>query len=542
MNKNLAYTYGASNISLIGETIDQNLRKTVEKYPNKEALISVHQDYRVTYAEFYAQVTAVAKGLIALGVKQGDRVGIWSPNCYEWTLLQYATAKIGAIMVNINPAYRTSELIYVINQSGISYIFAAPQFKSSNYKKMIDDAREFTETLRKEVYWGESWQHFLVRGEKVTDEKLLSFEERVQFDDPVNIQYTSGTTGNPKGVTLSHHNILNNGYFIGIRMNYTEKDRVCIPVPFYHCFGMVIGNIACTTHGATMVIPNDSFDATKTLEAVEKEKCTSLYGVPTMFISELYVLDKQPYDLSSLRTGVMAGALCPPEIMKRVKEQMNMHEITICYGMTETSPVSTQTKIGAPFEKQIYSVGTIHDHLEIKIINPETKAIVKRGENGELCTRGYSVMLKYWNSPEATQQVIDEQRWMHSGDLAMMDEDGYIHISGRIKDLIIRGGENISPKEIEDFLYTYKGVMDAQVIGVPSKKYGEEVMAWIKPKEGVTLTEEELHDFCKGRIAHYKVPRYWKFVEEFPMTISGKIRKVEMREISARELGLEDED
>ncbi|MFC2271299.1 MAG: AMP-binding protein [Capnocytophaga ochracea] len=542
MNKNLAYTYGASNISLIGETIDQNLRKTVEKYPNKEALISVHQDYRVTYAEFYAQVTAVAKGLIALGVKQGDRVGIWSPNCYEWTLLQYATAKIGAIMVNINPAYRTSELIYVINQSGISYIFAARQFKSSNYKKMIDDAREFTETLRKEVYWGESWQHFLAHGEKVTDEKLLSFEEKVQFDDPVNIQYTSGTTGNPKGVTLSHHNILNNGYFIGIRMNYTEKDRVCIPVPFYHCFGMVIGNIACTTHGATMVIPNDSFDATKTLEAVEKEKCTSLYGVPTMFISELYVLDKQPYDLSSLRTGVMAGALCPPEIMKRVKEQMNMHEITICYGMTETSPVSTQTKIGAPFEKQIYSVGTIHDHLEIKIINPETKAIVKRGENGELCTRGYSVMLKYWNSPQATQQVIDEQRWMHSGDLAMMDEDGYIHISGRIKDLIIRGGENISPKEIEDFLYTYKGVMDAQVIGVPSKKYGEEVMAWIKPKEGVTLTEEELHDFCKGRIAHYKVPRYWKFVEEFPMTISGKIRKVEMREISARELGLEDED
>ena len=542
MNKNLAYTYGASDISLIGETIDQNLRKTVEKYPNKEALISVHQNYRVTYAEFYAQVTAVAKGLIALGVKQGDRVGIWSPNCYEWTLLQYATAKIGAIMVNINPAYRTSELIYVINQSGISYIFAAPQFKSSNYKKMIDDAREFTETLRKEVYWGESWQHFLAHGEKVTDEKLLSFEEKVQFDDPVNIQYTSGTTGNPKGVTLSHHNILNNGYFIGIRMNYTEKDRVCIPVPFYHCFGMVIGNLACTVHGATMVIPNDSFDATKTLEAVEKEKCTSLYGVPTMFISELYVLDKQPYDLSSLRTGVMAGALCPPEIMKRVKEQMNMHEITICYGMTETSPVSTQTKIGAPFEKQIYSVGTIHDHLEIKIINPETKAIVKRGENGELCTRGYSVMLKYWNSPQATQQVIDEQRWMHSGDLAMMDDDGYIHISGRIKDLIIRGGENISPKEIEDFLYTYKGVMDAQVIGVPSKKYGEEVMAWIKPKEGVTLTEEELHDFCKGRIAHYKVPRYWKFVEEFPMTISGKIRKVEMREISARELGLEDED
>ena len=540
--KKLSYTNGASNIPLLGETIDENLRKTVAKFPNNDALISVHQHYRATYTEFYEQVTAVAKGLIALGVKTGDRVGIWSPNCYEWTLLQYATAKIGAIMVNINPAYRTSELIYVINQSGLSYIFSAIQFKTSHYKKMIDDAREFTDTLRKEVYWGESWEYFLAQGKKVSDEKLQAYEAKVQFDDPVNIQYTSGTTGNPKGVTLTHHNILNNAYFIGVRMNYTDKDRVCIPVPFYHCFGMVIGNLCCTAHGATMVIPNDSFDATKTLEAVERERCTSLYGVPTMFISELYTLDRHPYDLSSLRTGVMAGALCPPEIMKRVKEQMNMHEITICYGMTETSPVSTQTRIGVPFEKQIHSVGTIQDHLEIKIINPETKAIVPRGESGELCTRGYSVMLKYWNSPQATAQVIDEQRWMHSGDLAMMDEDGYIHISGRIKDLIIRGGENISPKEIEDFLYTYEGVMDAQVIGVPSKKFGEEVMAWIKPNEGVTLTEEELRNFCKDRIAHYKVPRYWKFVNEFPMTISGKIRKVEMREIAAEELGLQLED
>ena len=540
--KKLSYTNGASNIPLLGETIDENLRKTVAKFPNNDALISAHQHYRATYTEFYEQVTAVAKGLIALGVKTGDRVGIWSPNCYEWTLLQYATAKIGAIMVNINPAYRTSELIYVINQSGLSYIFSAIQFKTSHYKKMIEDAREFTDILRKEVYWGESWEHFLAQGKKVSDEKLQSYEAKVQFDDPVNIQYTSGTTGNPKGVTLTHHNILNNAYFIGVRMNYTDKDRVCIPVPFYHCFGMVIGNLCCTAHGATMVIPNDSFDATKTLEAVERERCTSLYGVPTMFISELYTLDRHPYDLSSLRTGVMAGALCPPEIMKRVKEQMNMHEITICYGMTETSPVSTQTRIGVPFEKQIHSVGTIQDHLEIKIINPETKAIVPRGESGELCTRGYSVMLKYWNSPQATAQVIDEQRWMHSGDLAMMDEDGYIHISGRIKDLIIRGGENISPKEIEDFLYTYEGVMDAQVIGVPSKKFGEEVMAWIKPNEGVTLTEEELRNFCKDRIAHYKVPRYWKFVNEFPMTISGKIRKVEMREIAAEELGLQLED
>ena len=542
MDSMYAYTHGASSVALLGETIDENLKKTVAKYPTEDALICSHQNYRATYEEFYDQVIQVAKGLMALGVKRGERVGVWSPNCYQWTLLQYATAKIGAILVNINPAYRTSELIYVINQSGLSVMFSALQFKSSNYKKMMDDAREFTDTIRKAIFWDESWDRFLKEGEHISDEALRKREEKVQFDDPVNIQYTSGTTGNPKGVTLSHHNILNNAYFIGLRMNYTHSDRVCIPVPFYHCFGMVIGNLACTVHGATMVIPNDSFDPIKTLETVERERCTSLYGVPTMFIAELQEMEQKTYDLSSLRTGVMAGSLCPPEIMKKVKEQMNMHEITICYGMTETSPVSTQTRIGAPFEKQIYSVGTIHDHLEIKIIDPETQATLKRGEHGELCTRGYSVMLKYWNSPDATRQVLDEQRWMHTGDLAMMDEDGYLHISGRIKDLIIRGGENISPKEIEDFLYTYKGVMDAQVIGVPSEKYGEEIMAWIKPKEGVTITEEENLAYCKDRIAHYKVPKYWKFVSEFPMTISGKIRKVEMREIAARELGLETEE
>ncbi len=542
MDSRYAYTHGASSVALLGETIDENLKKTAAKYADQEALICSHQNYRATYKEFYDQVVEVAKGLIALGVKRGERVGVWSPNCYQWTLLQYATAKIGVILVNINPAYRTSELIYVINQSGLSVMFSALQFKSSNYKKMMDDAREFTDTIRKAIFWDESWEHFLKEGKQISDETLRKYEQKVQFDDPVNIQYTSGTTGNPKGVTLSHHNILNNAYFIGLRMNYSHVDRVCIPVPFYHCFGMVIGNLACTVHGATMVVPNDSFDPVKTLETIEKERCTSLYGVPTMFIAELHEMEQKTYDLSSLRTGVMAGSLCPPEIMKKVKEQMNMHEITICYGMTETSPVSTQTRIGVPFEKQIYSVGTIHDHLEIKIIDPKTQAILKRGESGELCTRGYSVMLKYWNSPEATRQVIDEQRWMHSGDLAMMDEDGYLHISGRIKDLIIRGGENISPKEIEDFLYTYKGVMDAQVIGVPSEKYGEEIMAWIKPNEGVTLTEEELRDFCKERIAHYKIPKYWKFVSEFPMTISGKIRKVEMREIAARELGLATED
>ena len=538
MNTQLSYVHGDSSIPLLGETIGENLKKTVEKFPKNDALICSHQNYRATYEEFYEQTSQVAKAILHLGAKPGDRVGIWSPNRYEWVLLQYATARIGVILVNINPAYRTSELIFVLNQSQIKYIFASLSFKTSNYKKMVDDAREFTSTLVDEVFFDENWDDFLKGATHISDEELQNYENQIQFDDPVNIQYTSGTTGFPKGVTLSHHNILNNGYFIGIRLHYTEKDRVCIPVPFYHCFGMVIGNLCCTAHGSTMVIPNDSFDPKLTLEVVEKEKCTSLYGVPTMFIATLHELDLKNYDLSSLRTGVMAGAVCPPEVMKRVENQMNMKEVTICYGMTETSPVSTQTKIGTPFEKQIHSVGTIHDHLEIKIINPETGKIVNRGENGELCTRGYSVMLKYWDNPEATHQVLDSARWMHTGDLAMMDEEGYIHISGRIKDLIIRGGENISPKEIEDFLYQYPNVLDAQVIGVPSEKFGEEVMAWIKVREGFSLTEEELVNFCKGQIAHYKVPKYWKFVQEFPMTISGKVRKVEMREIAIKELGL----
>ena len=538
MNTQLSYVHGDSSIPLLGETIGENLKKTVERFPKNDALICSHQNYRATYEEFYEQTSQVAKAILHLGAKPGDRVGIWSPNRYEWVLLQYATARIGVILVNINPAYRTSELIFVLNQSQIKYMFASLSFKTSNYKKMVDDAREFTSTLVDEVFFDENWDDFLKGATHISDEELQNYESQIQFDDPVNIQYTSGTTGFPKGVTLSHHNILNNGYFIGIRLHYTEKDRVCIPVPFYHCFGMVIGNLCCTAHGSTMVIPNDSFDPKLTLEVVEKEKCTSLYGVPTMFIATLHELDLKNYDLSSLRTGVMAGAVCPPEVMKRVENQMNMKEVTICYGMTETSPVSTQTKIGTPFEKQIHSVGTIHDHLEIKIINPETGKIVNRGENGELCTRGYSVMLKYWDNPEATQQVLDSARWMHTGDLAMMDEEGYIHISGRIKDLIIRGGENISPKEIEDFLYQYPNVLDAQVIGVPSEKFGEEVMAWIKVREGFSLTEEELVNFCKGQIAHYKVPKYWKFVQEFPMTISGKVRKVEMREMAIKELGL----
>ncbi|REC63077.1 AMP-binding protein [Chryseobacterium pennae] len=534
----LSYVYGASEIPLLGQTIGGNLKSTVEKFPNQEALISVHQDYRATYQEFYNQTTAIAKALIFLGAKAGDRIGIWSSNRYEWVLLQYATARIGTILVNINPAYRTHELTYVLNQSEIRFIFSSLSFKTSNYKEMVEYAKEVCPTLEHEIFFDDTWEAFVNNGQEISDEVLHSFEEHVQFDDPVNIQYTSGTTGFPKGVTLSHHNILNNGYFIGIRLKYTEKDRVCIPVPFYHCFGMVIGNICCTTHGACMVIPNDSFDPDITLKAVSDEKCTSLYGVPTMFIAELAVKDFDTYDFSSLRTGVMAGSVCPPEIMKKVESLMNIKEMSICYGMTETSPVSTQTLIGTPLEKQVSTVGTVQDHLEIKIID-ENGRILKRGEHGELCTRGYSVMLKYWNDPENTKKVLDDSRWMHTGDMAVMDKDGYITISGRIKDLIIRGGENISPKEIEDFLYTYTHILDVQIIGIPSEKFGEEVMAWVKVRQGFTITEEELLEYCKGKIAHYKVPKYWKFVDEFPMTISGKIRKVEMREISMKEMGLE---
>ncbi|KFF01701.1 AMP-binding protein [Chryseobacterium luteum] len=534
----LSYVYGASAIPLLGQTIGGNLKKTVEKYPNQEALVCVHQGYRATYQEFYNQTTAVAKALIFSGAKTGDRIGIWSSNRYEWVLLQYATARIGTILVNINPAYRTHELTYVINQSGIRFMFSSLSFKTSNYREMVEYAREVCPSLEHEIFFDDNWEDFLNKGQDISDDTLHSFEEHVQFDDPVNIQYTSGTTGFPKGVTLSHHNILNNGYFIGIRLKYSEKDRVCIPVPFYHCFGMVIGNICCTAHGACMVIPNDSFDPGITLKTVSEEKCTSLYGVPTMFIAELAVKDFDTYDFSNLRTGVMAGSVCPPEIMKKVENLMNIKEMSICYGMTETSPVSTQTLIGTPLEKQVSTVGTVQDHLEIKIIDESGKT-VKRGEHGELCTRGYSVMLKYWNDPENTKKVLDDARWMHTGDLAVMDDEGYITISGRIKDLIIRGGENISPKEVEDFLYTYPNILDVQIIGVPSEKFGEEVMAWIKVREGFEVSEAELLEYCQGRIAHYKVPKYWKFVDEFPMTISGKIRKVEMREISIKELQLD---
>lgn len=534
----LSYVHGASAIPLLGETIGSNLKNTVEKYAHQEVLVSVHQNYRATYQEFYNQTTAVAKALIYSGAKSGDRIGIWASNRYEWVILQYATARIGTIMVNINPAYRTHELTYVINQSEIRFIFSSLHFKTSNYKEMVEYAKEVCPSMEHAIFFDDTWEEFVNNGQYISDETLHSFEEHVQFDDPVNIQYTSGTTGFPKGVTLSHHNILNNGYFIGIRLRYSEKDRVCIPVPFYHCFGMVIGNICCIAHGACIVIPNDSFDPDITLKTVSDEKCTSLYGVPTMFIAELAVKDFDTYDFSSLRTGVMAGSVCPPEIMKKVENLMNIKEMSICYGMTETSPVSTQTLIGTSLEKQVSTVGTVQDHLEIKIIDENGK-IVERGEHGELCTRGYSVMLKYWNDPENTKKVLDDAKWMHTGDMAVMDDEGYITISGRIKDLIIRGGENISPKEIEDFLYTYPNILDVQIIGVPSEKFGEEVMAWVKIRKGFDVTEEELLTYCKNQIAHYKIPKYWKFVDEFPMTISGKIRKVEMREISIKELEIE---
>lgn len=535
----LSYTSGASEKPLLGQPIGQNLALTAQRFPDNDALVCVAQNYRATYREFYNQTTIIAKALLSKGLKKGDRVGIWSPNRAEWVLLQYATARIGVILVNINPAYRSSELEFVLNQSGISLLISALTFKTSDYPRMVDEVKANCTDLKETIFLDRDWDNFLKTAEGIPDEAITEIEATLQFDEPINIQYTSGTTGFPKGVTLTHHNLLNNGYFIGVRLKYTSADRVCIPVPFYHCFGMVIGNLCCTSHGATMVIPCESFDPALTLEAVEKERCTSLYGVPTMFIAELALPNFDSYDLTSLRTGVMAGSPCPVEVMKQVQGKMYMKEVSICYGMTETSPVSTQTVIGAPFEKQVGTVGTVQDHLEIKIIDPATGDIVPRNTPGELCTRGYSVMLKYWNNPQATTSVIDEARWMHSGDLAVMDDEGYINIAGRIKDVIIRGGENISPREIEEFFYAHPEIEDVQVIGMPDEKFGEVIMAWIKPRHSHSLTEESLKAYCKDRIAHYKVPRYWKFVDDFPITITGKVRKVEMREISIKELGLE---
>jgi fatty-acyl-CoA synthase len=535
----MSYVHGASDVPLLGETIFQNLRRTASRFGDNEALVAALQDRRSTYRELVEECEVVARGLMARGVKKGDRVGIWSPNRYEWVVVQYATAAMGAILVNINPAYRTSELEYALNQSEVSFLILAAAFRQADYKGMLAEVKGRCPALREALVIEEGWDALKRDAAMVSEARLHEVESSLQFDDAINIQYTSGTTGFPKGATLTHHNILNNGFFIGETLKYSERDRVCIPVPFYHCFGMVLGNLACTTHGATMVVPAEAFDPVITMDTVQKERCTSLYGVPTMFIAELGHPRFKEFDFSTLRTGIMAGSPCPVEVMKKVQTVMHIPEMTIAYGMTETSPVSTQCATDDPLEKRVATVGRVHPHVEIKIVDPESGAVVPRGATGEMCSRGYMVMLGYWNNEAATHQAIDAARWMHTGDLATMDDEGYVNIVGRIKDMIIRGGENIYPREVEEFLYRHPDVADVQVIGIPSEKYGEEVMAWVKPRDGATATGEELAAWCKGKIATYKIPRHWKFVDSFPMTVTGKVQKFKMREVAVEELGLE---
>jgi fatty-acyl-CoA synthase len=536
-----SYSSGTSTVPLLGDTIGANLDRTAARVGDHEALVECASGRRWNYREFVADVDACALGLHALAVAKGDRVGIWAPNCAEWAFVQYATAKLGAILVNINPAYRTHELSYVLEQAGISVLVSAREFKTSDYRAMVAEVRGECPDLRDVLFIGDpEWEQLMSTGRAGDRQLLAQRESELSADDPINIQYTSGTTGFPKGATLTHHNLLNNGFFVGEGCGYTEADRICIPVPYYHCFGMGMGNLAATSHGATMVIPAPGFDPVPTLQAVQDERCTSLYGVPTMFIAELGLPNFAAYDLSTLRTGIMAGSPCPVEVMKRVVSEMGMAEVTICYGMTETSPVSTQTGADDDLARRTATVGRVHPHLEVKVVDPATGLTVPRGTPGEFCTRGYSVMLGYWNEPEKTAEVIDRARWMHTGDLAVMDAEGYLNIVGRIKDMVIRGGENVYPREIEEFLYTHPDVVDAQVIGVPDERYGEELMAWVRLREGAQpLTAEALREFCAGKLAHYKVPRYVKVVEQFPMTVTGKIRKVEMRQVSVEELGLQ---
>jgi fatty-acyl-CoA synthase len=536
----VAYEAGPTDVALLDETIPANLRRTIAEHADREALVARHQDIRWTYSEFGRRVRQLAKGLMGAGLEAGDRVGLWAPNFAEWTLVQYATAEIGVILVNVNPAYRTHELAYALNQSGCRWVIAAPEFKTSNYVEMVAAVREECPALERAVFfWSDGWDALVAGDAEVSDEELAARRDGLMPDDPINIQYTSGTTGFPKGATLTHKNILNNGYFTTELQGFTHEDRLCIPVPFYHCFGMVMGNLGCTTHGATMVIPGDAFEPAAVLAAVQEERCTSLYGVPTMFIAELGHPDFDSYDLTSLRTGVMAGSPCPVEVMKQCVDRMHMEDVTICYGMTETSPVSTQTMPDDSLHHRTATVGRAHPHVEIRIADPSDGSTLERGATGEFCTRGYSVMQGYWNEPERTAEAIDADGWMHTGDLAVMADDGYCNIVGRIKDMVIRGGENIYPREIEEFLYTHPAVEDVQVIGVPDDRYGEELMAWVKVRPGADApSEDEMREFCRGKIAHYKIPRYVKFVEEFPMTVTGKVRKVEMREQSIAELGL----
>jgi fatty-acyl-CoA synthase len=538
----LSYTSAVSDVPLLGDTIGANLERSVARHGDREALVDVPTHRRWTYNELDVEVDELARGLLELGVEKGDRVGIWSPNCAEWVLLQYATAKVGAILVNVNPSYRSHELRYVVNQSGMRLLVAAVAHKTSDYRAMVEQVRPDCPGLLDVAYIGEdSWTALVDRGSGVDHQRLRERMAQLGADDAINIQYTSGTTGFPKGATLSHHNILNNAYFVGELVHYTELDRICLPVPFYHCFGMVMGNLAATSHGSCMVIPAPSFEAAATLQTVQDERCTSLYGVPTMFIAELGLPGFAEYDLSTLRTGIMAGSPCPVEVMKRVVNEMNMAEVAICYGMTETSPVSTMTRSDDDLARRTETVGRTMPHLESKIVDPVTGLTVPRGEAGELCTRGYAVMLGYWQEPDKTAEAIDAARWMHTGDLATMDGEGYLNVVGRIKDVVIRGGENVYPREVEEFLFAHPDVADVSVVGVPDARYGEELMAWVVMKPGAApLTAEAVREFCAGKIAHYKVPRYVHVVEEFPMTVTGKIRKVEMRESAVEILGLQE--
>ena len=531
-----SYAAGETQPPLLEETIGANLARTVAAWPAREALVEVAPGRRWTWSQLDRDVDALAVGLVRAGIGKGDRVGIWSPNCAEWTLTQYAAARVGAVLVNVNPAYRTHELDYALNQSGTKLLISAPSFKTSDYRAMVAEVAAQT-PLERVVYLGSPEWEELAAGDGTALAEVVTWP--LAPDDPINIQYTSGTTGYPKGATLSHRNILNNGYFTTELIGFTEADRLCIPVPFYHCFGMVMGNLGCTTHGATMVIPAPGFDPEATLRTIAEERCTAVYGVPTMFIAMQNHPTFADHDLSSLRTGIMAGSICPVEVMKRCVDDMHMAEVAIAYGMTETSPVSCQTRADDDLERRTATIGRVHPHVEVKIVDPVTGETVERGRPGELCTRGYSVMLGYWDDAEKTAEAIDADGWMHTGDLAEMREDGYCNIVGRIKDMVIRGGENIYPREIEEFLYAHPDVEDVQVVGVPDERYGEELCAWIKVKTGAApLDADAVRAYATGRLAHYKIPRYVMVVEEFPMTVTGKIRKVQMREESAKALGL----
>ena len=555
-----SYVHGVSMTPLIGETIGVNFDKAAARWGGRDALIVRQQNVRWTYRELQTKVDALAAGLLALGLAPGDRIGIWSPNNAEWVITQFATAKAGLILVNVNPAYRLSELDYALNKVGCKALITADSFKTSDYVGMLRElAPEIDRSapgklqskrlpaLTTLIRIGDDEKRGFLRfadvlgiGGERHRTQLAELAGKLQFDDPINIQFTSGTTGTPKGATLTHHNILNNGYFIGEAQRLTDRDRVCIPVPLYHCFGMVLGNLACITHGAAMVYPSEGFDPLASLEAVEAERCTALYGVPTMFIAELGHPEFKRFNLSSLRSGIMAGSPCPIEVMKRCVAEMNMSEVTIAYGMTETSPVSTQTSHDDPLERRVGTVGRIHPHVEIKIVDTDGR-IVPPGTPGELCTRGYSVMLGYWDDDERTAEAIDRAGWMHTGDLATLDEDGYCNIVGRIKDMVIRGGENVYPREVEEFLFRHPKIATVQVVGVPDPKYGEELCAWVQLKPGMSANADEIQSFCKGQIAHYKIPRYIKFVDVFPMTVTGKVQKFLMREAMVKELGLSEQ-